>query len=304
MPIRHRLLLPKLLYFLLVSALCALSFQSLYLSKVLGVTASQIGLVLAIIPFALVIGNPLATAIADRTAAHKTFLSITVLLALIITLLVVVHPPFPVLLVGVAVVAILRNPSTPLLDTLVLAMLEGEDKDAYGQQRLWGSLACGLATGLVGWVIDIFHNLEGMIWMHALFLGGFVIALQWLPVSHPKGTDRYDKDTLGDVTVPEEAETAGEEHSIRDSEEHPIQPGYSSIPNRDEGEGSRMITMTIDEWDSDEQLPIVDGRSTVTVGNGAWFTFINPEILGFFASMFIMGATVVSMDKVCSYGSR
>ncbi|TPX55381.1 hypothetical protein PhCBS80983_g05367 [Powellomyces hirtus] len=145
-------------------------------------TGKEIGLLLAVTPIIALVGNPVATAISDYVAAHKTYLLTTVGAAMGLTLLILFQPSFPILLAGVILVSFLRNPSFPILDALVLALLGEDRKDEYGRQRLWGSAACGVSTAIVGWMVDVTGKLEVIIWSHVAFLGAFWIALLWFPI--------------------------------------------------------------------------------------------------------------------------
>ncbi|KAJ3282476.1 hypothetical protein HK104_010870 [Borealophlyctis nickersoniae] len=123
---------------------------------------------------------------------------------------ILLHPPFPILLIWNALVALLKNPSFPLLDALVLALLRN-DKGLYGRQRLWGSFACAFASSMTGVLVDWTGNLEVMIWLHVLLMCGFIYGLLFLPVSSTR-EDGERQLASDDRLIPDEDED--EEESV------------------------------------------------------------------------------------------
>ncbi|KNC98562.1 uncharacterized protein SPPG_06249 [Spizellomyces punctatus DAOM BR117] len=330
-------ILPKILYFSLTSAGCILSFLSVYLSQVLAMPATQIGVILATTPLVLMIGNPFATALADRLGAHKYFVAATLTGAIGLTLLIFLRPPFPLLLAGTALVALLRNPSYPILDALVLAMLGDKHKDEYGRQRLWGSIACGVSTAFIGWLIDWMGNLEAMIWGHVGFLAVFLVALNWLPVSSLREGREHDEEAYFSPIPGEDPDR----HPVLPSEEDGALKGadeeedelfkQSSIEVRNDQEnmakgwiplkdyaGSNRPGQQSDLGDAEEGIqptsPLIEDASNTSLSpissrkssasaQISVFTsnvrplLTDPAVLFFYSLIYIMGTSVAVVDS-------
>ncbi|KAJ3015380.1 hypothetical protein HKX48_004648, partial [Thoreauomyces humboldtii] len=177
---------PALLYATLTAAACSLSLLPLLLSTTLGFSGRQIGSLLALTPIVALLGNPTLTNLADRSRSHRTYLQVTVALAAVLTVGVLARPTFGWMVVGTVVVSALRNPAFPVLDALALAALDedgkDEGKDGYGRIRLWGSVACGVATAAVGLIVDRFHDLNLIVYSHVAFLVLFCLALTRFPI--------------------------------------------------------------------------------------------------------------------------
>ncbi|KAI8817182.1 major facilitator superfamily domain-containing protein [Fimicolochytrium jonesii] len=197
------LFIPKLLYSLLIAAACSLSLLSLYLTQVHHLTKTQMGLIFATTPIVALIGNPLATAAADKWNHHKRYLRITLSLALLLTACVTFRPAYPFLVLGTIVVSFLRDPGFPILDSLVMTMLGHARKDEYGRQRLWGSVACGVVTACVGMLVDWTGDLEVIVWCHVTLLAIFVMVLGRLPIESASKSEVLEDDDDGEVETVE-----------------------------------------------------------------------------------------------------
>jgi MFS transporter, PPP family, 3-phenylpropionic acid transporter len=142
------MLKPKLFYFLYFWGLSALfPYFALYYES-LGLSGSQIGTLMALVPLVTLVSAPLWSGLADATRRHKAIL----LLATVGTAAgawgLLQARSFPALLPIVVLFALFMSPILPLMDSAVLAML-GDRKEAFGRQRALGALGPALAGPLI-----------------------------------------------------------------------------------------------------------------------------------------------------------
>ncbi|MFY8150903.1 MAG: MFS transporter, partial [Hyphomicrobiales bacterium] len=119
---------------------------------------AAIGLILAAPLLARILGNPLISAIADRSSrVSQTLVACSIAVVAAITLLAV-GGGFWTVLILVIVIGFTQGPLIALSDTLTLRILAREEgaELRYGRIRLFGSagfILANLGTGyLVGWI--------------------------------------------------------------------------------------------------------------------------------------------------------
>lgn len=139
----------KFLYFWFFGAVGTLfPFINLYFKR-LGLSGSEIGLLAAMQPLAVMIGPPLAVALAGRFRHTQNTLPVLMTLALVpYALLISVKDFWPLLVVYFAS-SLLHAPVAPLLDDSTLRRMEGTSND-YGRIRLWGSIGYIVAVNVIG----------------------------------------------------------------------------------------------------------------------------------------------------------
>ncbi len=143
----------KLFYFFIFAALASLlPFLALYYEQI-GLSGGQIGLLVGIPPLVSLVSATLFGAIADATRQHKLLLLTTVSGYTLSVLALSQVTQFGGLVVVMFVYALFFAPILPLVDKTTLDLL-GNNKEAYGRQRLWGSLGFGLAAPAAGVIIE------------------------------------------------------------------------------------------------------------------------------------------------------
>ncbi|KAI8335411.1 major facilitator superfamily domain-containing protein [Chlamydoabsidia padenii] len=176
-------LLCKLLYisvFALLSA--APPYLPLYYHDALGFSSDQIGFVLAIAPFIQTAACPLWTIVVDkRPKIHGAVMGLTALIGgtAVTGIMMLGHAIASqsyqlsgstlVMLTSTFALtyAFFSLPNVSLVDSAVMKIL-GPNKILYGQQRLWGSVSCGLTILLVGQLISMTNNLDAMFYVSGI----------------------------------------------------------------------------------------------------------------------------------------
>ncbi|KAI8987168.1 major facilitator superfamily domain-containing protein [Pilobolus umbonatus] len=132
-------------------------------------------------PFISAIACPLWAAIADKTKTHRYIMCVihtlaTVAIVSVMGIPVVVQHikeesernKLTVTLVTITSVcfAFFGIPVLPLVDGGVLKIL-GRSKDQYGRQRMFGSIAFGVASSLVGFITDWTNDMNAIFYIYA-----------------------------------------------------------------------------------------------------------------------------------------
>jgi MFS transporter, PPP family, 3-phenylpropionic acid transporter len=157
-------------------------FLSLYLRSI-GLSGSEIGVLVAIPPAMVFLGAGFWGSAADRSKRPLWVFRAATLISVVAALVIPV-PTAVVLLAGViAVYAFGQSGIVPLLDSMVLKGL-GSERERYGRVRLWGAIGWGAAAAAVGVVIDAV-GLESSFLMY----GSLLLAAVGLSFAFPRAGD-------------------------------------------------------------------------------------------------------------------
>lgn len=161
-----KLVFAKAVYFAYYAANASLlPFLAIYYQS-LGFAGRQIGLLVSISPFVMLLSTPIWGALSDLTQKHKVSLFIAIGGAISMAGLLSQFRQY-VLMVGIVLLfAFFSAPIIPLIDNSVMALLENR-RDLYGRQRMWGAVGWGLSAPLIGILVDK-HNL-GLIFLGYIF---------------------------------------------------------------------------------------------------------------------------------------
>jgi PPP family 3-phenylpropionic acid transporter len=168
------LLFAKGFYFLYYAANASLGpFLSIYYQS-LGFQGSQIGLLLSISPFVMLLSTPIWGAAADIYQRHKLSLMIAIGGALMMVGLLSQLRHFALIVTVVLMFSFFSAPIIPLVDNSVMALL-GERRDLYGRQGC-GSCRLGDICTVIGTLLDK-EGLQLVLWLYDMawigFPGGF-----------------------------------------------------------------------------------------------------------------------------------
>ncbi len=143
----------KLAYFCYFAAMAGfMPFLTLYYNQ-LGLSATEIGLLVGISPVVTFIAAPLWGGLADATRRHKPMLLATIVLATLVVGVFLIGTNLYQLIPVVVALALFSAPIMPLIDNTVLAML-GDHRERYGRIRLWGALGWGAVGTIGGLLVD------------------------------------------------------------------------------------------------------------------------------------------------------
>nr|CAG8443561.1 2866_t:CDS:10 [Entrophospora candida] len=166
-------LAPKLLFIMLCAGTGAsIPFLPIFYKVILELSSTEIGAVFSLAPFIAALSCPLWTGLADKFQAHRFIIVVIYSLA---TLGVVSQMILPTIvdtkdqayhgfvlgfvLIAAVWFAFFGIPVNALIDSGVLKIL-GDKRELYGQQRLWGSIAYGSSTLIVGLLWGAFNNIN------------------------------------------------------------------------------------------------------------------------------------------------
>ncbi len=117
-----------------------------------GLTAAQIGVLLALGSWAKLVGNPILTRLADRSGDVRRTLILVAAAALVFQLLFAFARDFWTLLIVTALSAMCFTSIMPLGEGLAMGVTARHGLN-YGRVRLWGSVAFILSGAAAGWLL-------------------------------------------------------------------------------------------------------------------------------------------------------
>lgn len=184
--LRHGLLIAKLFYFFYFAAIgCLTPFLNVYFAH-LGLSGAQIGWLGSLAPLIALTANPFWGAVADRWQIHRTVLALCAFAAGLVSLLYLVVDSFWPLLAVVVIMSFFRTPIGSLVDGTVMDIVRRTGQ-AYGRQRMWGSIGFVLVTVVLGRLVSA-NDLWLAFWLHGLLLAVVCAGLGLrLPVSSRDG---------------------------------------------------------------------------------------------------------------------
>jgi MFS transporter, PPP family, 3-phenylpropionic acid transporter len=123
-------------------------FYSLYLSENVGLTGSQVGMVMATLPLVGMLAQPFWGQVADRTGSRTRVLTLISLGAAAGYAALYLGRGFGVLLAGTAALAVFSTAVIPTCVSVTLALVQEVSPHAFGLVRVWGTI--GYLVSVVG----------------------------------------------------------------------------------------------------------------------------------------------------------
>lgn len=157
-------------------------FFSLYLEAA-GLTAVEIGVVMALPQVTRMVAPHLWSWLADASGRHLHLLRITALAGLLCWLGLFVSTAFPWICAVILAAGFFLSSALPLVEATTLTHL-GQDTGRYGSIRLWGSIGYIVAVVGVGYALDLFA-VDVLLWAVLASLAG-TLAYSWrVPEAKP-----------------------------------------------------------------------------------------------------------------------
>lgn len=126
------------------------TYMALYFKEA-GLTGTQIGIILAVLPLAGFLSQPLWGLLGDMYQIRRGMLAAACFGLAVVGCLYAVSNSFVWLLICTIALAVLRSPVGSLCDALALEYLETQSRrHEYGGLRLWGSLGYAVASLATG----------------------------------------------------------------------------------------------------------------------------------------------------------
>jgi len=143
-----------------------------------GLSQSAAAAAMLVLPFGQLIGGPLWSWVADRTASPHTVLRLTTAACALAGLTWLMNPSPTILVLTVSLYALARGPVHPLADAITLASL-GADRRSYGGIRAVGSMAYVAAVVTTGALRDTWPRASLIV--GGVLLVATAVATWWLP---------------------------------------------------------------------------------------------------------------------------
>ncbi|KAI9024520.1 major facilitator superfamily domain-containing protein [Hyaloraphidium curvatum] len=314
-----RFLYAKAIYALLFTGWCSAGpYFTLVWKNVLGFDEEQIGVLSSLQPIIAFLCVPLWTSIADRTGRYRSILIFQVIMMGTFLNLMFLKPTYPVMVGMYIAYSLCMVAVNPLTDSLVLGML-GEESDKYGQQRVFGTLACGTTSFLVSLLVSHTQNLHLPFYVRAVAVCG-VCALLWRVPNYWKRQSPPSEATKEAAARPAAvlakhrpslASTDSSMFSVIDPSlmaaspsqgTSPSSPGTAD-PNLKPGGDLRMAMLkkSLDGRTSAVSSPrlvaappaIKELAPASAPPPGGWGWLLNVNVFGFLFAMFCIGMTLV-----------
>lgn len=138
-------------------------YYSLYLKENAGLSGTEVGVVLAVIPLVEIFTQTFWGQVADRSGARSRVLAFLSFGASAGYLLLGVARGFPAILLATGALAIFATAVIPMTVSVTLGALGAAGADAFGFIRVWGTLGFLLLVVLFPWILDSFQVSRGLV---------------------------------------------------------------------------------------------------------------------------------------------
>jgi PPP family 3-phenylpropionic acid transporter len=179
--IDRALVAPKAFYLFYYAATASLSpYLSLYYREV-GLSGSQMGVLLGLAPLISLLASPTWSGYADATRRHRRVLVIAICGVFGGVAALSMARGFAAMLPAVAAYALFGAPIMALVDHAVLQTL-GERRALYPRQRLWGAVGWGLAATAMGTLTER-HGLHWAFYGYLPLMAAALLVALRLPMT-------------------------------------------------------------------------------------------------------------------------
>ncbi|WEG10772.1 MFS transporter [Pullulanibacillus sp. KACC 23026] len=172
-------------------------FTSLFLHQK-GYDGGQIGVVLAIISLAGIIGQPIFGAINDSAKDYRTVLKVTTFLSALVSFGFFLKQYFVLTLIIASLFSFIVSPIGPIMDSI--SVEKGPQfAFSYGQVRLWGAFGFAIITAIVGYVYSNVGYQYSFTIYAAFSILVFILMFIFPKFEAPKRRSAFGKESLSEV---------------------------------------------------------------------------------------------------------
>jgi MFS transporter, PPP family, 3-phenylpropionic acid transporter len=129
---------------------------SVYLKDVVGLTGSQIGIVMSISPVVMIIVQPIWGMVSDATRKPIVILTTSLIFAAFFGLIFSFLENYYFIILISVLLAIVQSAVVPLSDSVAMNYVQRTNIE-YGSIRLWGAIGFAVAALVVGWLSETVH---------------------------------------------------------------------------------------------------------------------------------------------------
>ncbi len=165
-------------------------YYALYLRENAGLSGTEVGAVLAVLPLVGMLAQPLWGQLADRTGARSGLLALLTAVAALGHLGLLLADDFPGYLLGTAALAACSTAVVPLALSVTFAALRGGSPHGFGLIRVWGTVGYLVGVACYPWALHRVvpadpgggePGLASMFWVTALCTLAAAALWPWLP---------------------------------------------------------------------------------------------------------------------------
>lgn len=138
-------------------------YYSLYLRENAGLSGTQVGLVLAVVPLVGIVAQPFWGQVADRTGARSRLLALLAFGASLGYLGLAVAKGFLPIILATAGLAVCTTAVLPMTVAVSLAALRDAGPHAFGFVRVWGTLGFFLLVVSFPWMLHRYQLVRGLV---------------------------------------------------------------------------------------------------------------------------------------------
>ena len=138
-------------------------FFSMYLKQNAGLSGTQVGMVLAIIPLLGIFAQPLWGQVADRTGLRARVLALVALGTALGYALLALPRGFGTLALATAGLALFSTALLPMNVSVTLALVRDAGPHAFGLVRVWGTVGFLVAMAGLPPLLDAWQAAQGLV---------------------------------------------------------------------------------------------------------------------------------------------
>src|SRR5919197_2952426 len=140
-----------------------LPYFSLYLKENAGLSGTQVGWILAVVPLVSIVTQPLWGHVADRTGARSQMVAVLSLGSVFGYLWLAGAEGFAAILIATAALAIFGSAVLPIVISVSLATLRDAGPHAFGFVRVWGTVGYFVFVVIFPWILARYQDAYRMI---------------------------------------------------------------------------------------------------------------------------------------------